>query len=104
MAKKIYDKPIIVQKIDEVTEKWKSIYTLHANVNKTRQGEEYLSAGAIQSKNKLTFEVRYFKKIEDIELNTQLYRILFNGNIYDIHDYDDYKYEHKNVRLLGVSQ
>ena len=78
MAKKIYDKPIIVQKIDEDTEKWKSIYTLHANVNKTRQGEEYLSAGAIQSKNKLTFEVRYFKKIEDIELNTQLYRILFN--------------------------
>lgn len=101
---RIYDKPIIIQKVDEETEKWKSIYTLHADINKAKKGDEYLSAGAIQSRQVLTFEVRYFKAIEDISLNTQLYRILYNGHIYDISDYDDYKFKHKSVRLLGVSQ
>lgn len=102
--RRVYDKPIIIQQIDEDTEEWKLLYTLHASVNKSKQGDEYLSAGAIQSKQKLTFEVRYFKEIEAIELNTQKYRILFNGNIYDIYDYDDFQYRHKTVRLLGVSQ
>lgn len=104
MVRKIYDKPIIIQRIDEDTEKWKPIYTLHADINKAKKDDEYLSAGAIQSKRALVFEIRYFKAIEDIELNTQLYRILYNGHIYDISDYDDYKLKHKSVRLLGVSQ
>ncbi|SFE84082.1 phage head closure protein [Peptostreptococcus sp. D1] len=101
---KIYDKPIIIQKVDEETERWRSIYTLHAHINKSKKGDEFLSAGAIQSKQTLTFDIRYFKNIEDISLNTQLYRVLYNGHIYDISDYDDFMFKHKNVRLLGVAQ
>lgn len=100
---KTYDKPIVIQKIDEKTEKWKDAYRVHAYINKPKADNEYLSAGAIQAKRSLTFEVRYFKQLENISLNTQLYRIVFNGVNYDIKDYDDYQLSHKSVKLLGVS-
>lgn len=100
---KPYDKPITIQKIDEVSETWSDLFKLHARINKTKTGSEYLNVGAIQSKKPLTFEVRYFKALEAIFCNTQLYRILYNGIPFDIKDYDDFMLEHKTVKLLGVS-
>lgn len=41
-----YDKPIVIQRIDEGTELWSDIYRLHARVNKSN-GSEYLSAVSI---------------------------------------------------------
>ena len=38
-----------------------------------------------------------------IRLATQRYRILYNGAIYKVTDYDDYREQHRTVRLLGVS-
>lgn len=100
---KVYDKPIIIQKINPNTERWESMYNLHARINKASSDNEYLSAGAIQSKQTLTFETRYFKKLEDISLNTQQYRIVYQNNNYNIKDYDDYMLKHMTVKLLGVS-
>ena len=100
---KTYDKPIVIQKINEKTERWEDIYRLHAYINKSKSDNEYLSAGAIQAKRNLTFEVRYFKQLENISLNTQKYRIVYNGVTYDIRDYDDFQESHKSVKLLGVS-
>ena len=100
---KPYDKPITIQKIDESTETWADVFHLHATINKSKTGSEYLNAGAIQSKQTLTFEVRYFKELEAIDLNRQLYRIVYRGVQYDIKDYDDFMLEHKTVKLLGVS-
>ena len=62
-----------------------------------------MNAGAIQGKLSLTFEVRYFDDLKDISLNTQSYRILYDGTQYDITDYDDFMLQHKTVKLLGVS-
>lgn len=98
----IYDKPIIIQKINEESEKWEDLYKLHARINKS-SGSEYLSAGANQSKSNRVFEIRYFKDLEAIDANRGLYRIVYRGQLYNITDYDDYLEQHKTVKLLGVS-
>lgn len=100
---KVFDRPIIIQKIDDVTEKWSDMYRVHASVNKSKGNDEYLNGGAIQSKINLVFEVRYFSGLKDISFNNQKYRIIFNGVPYDIRDYDDFMLKHKTVKLLGVS-
>ena len=97
------DRPILIQRINETTEMWDDMYILHANVNKANSNNEYLNAGAIQDKVSRVFEVRYFKAIEDIEHNTQKYRIVYQGVPYNITDYDDFMFRHKTVKLLGVS-
>lgn len=100
---RVYDRPIIIQRINDVTEIWEDLYTIHATINKASGDNEYLNAGAVQGKRSLTFEVRYFTALEDISLNLQSYRILYQNTPYDIKDYDDYMLRHKSVRLLGVS-
>lgn len=98
-----YDRPIVIQKINEVTEKWEDVYRVHARINKAKADNEFLNAGAIQSKQSLTFEVRYFSALGDICINLQSYRIVYGGVTYDIKDFDDYMFKHKTVKLLGVS-
>ena len=44
-----------------------------------------------------------FAKLEDISLNLQCYRIVYQGVPYDIKDYDDFMMKHKTVKILGVS-
>jgi SPP1 family predicted phage head-tail adaptor len=100
---KIYDRPIIIQKIDEKTETWKDLYNAHASINKASSDNEYLNAGASQSKRTLVFEIRYFKALEDISFNLQCYRILYRGVPYDLKDYDDFMLQHKTVKLVGES-
>ena len=100
---RIYDRPILIQKRNETTEDWEDKFSVHASINKSKSDDEYLSAGAIQGKINLTFEVRYFKALEDISLNIQSYRIVYNGVPYDVKDYDDYMLQHKTVKILAVS-
>lgn len=100
---RVYDRPIVIQKINETTEKWDDLYKLHARVNTAKADSEYLNAGATRSQRSLTFEIRYFKDLEPISLNTQRYRILFRGVPYNITGFDDYMLLHKTVKLLGVS-
>lgn len=102
---KVFDKTILIQKIDEETETWVNAFdkSIHASVNKAKDDNEYLSAGAIQSKVNLTFEVRYFSKLEDIRFNLQSYRIVYRGIPFNLINYDDFMEQHKTVKLLGVS-
>ena len=48
--------------------------------------QEYMDSGAVQISQELEFIVRYFSKLKDISLNTQLYRIIYDGIKYDIQD------------------
>lgn len=98
----VYDKPIIIQKINEESEEWEDLFSLHARVNKS-SGSEYLNAGANQSKSNRVFEVRYFKDLEEIDDDRGSYRIVYRGRYYNITDYDDYFEQHKTIKLLGVS-
>ena len=98
----VYDKPIIIQKINEESEEWEDLFSLHARVNKS-SGSEYLNAGANRSKSNRVFEVRYFKDLEAIDDDRGSYRIIYRGRFYNITDYDDYLEQHKTIKLLGVS-
>lgn len=100
---KTYDRPILIQKINELTEDWETVFNVHASVNKTKADNEYLGGGAIQGKKSLTFEVRYFAGLEDVSFNLQSYRIVYQDRPYNITDYDDFMERHKIVKLLGVS-
>lgn len=96
---------IDIEKRDEETEEWKTILSgVHCNVNKNtrKKGYETVSGGAIRIKRSLTFEVRYSKPIRQIAHNTQLYRIIYQGQTYDIIDYDDFEERHKFVQLSGA--
>lgn len=84
------------------TSKWTPVARLHASVNKS-SGKEYLSGGAIQSQGTLVFTTRYSKRLAEIRLATQRYRIRYNGALYKVQDYDDYREQHRTVKLLGVS-
>lgn len=98
-----FDRLIVIQRRDEVTEDWEDVFRLHAFINKAKQNDEYLNAGSERSNLSIVFEVRYFRQLELIGLNTQLYRIVYNGTPFDIKDYDDFMFKHKTVKLLGVS-
>lgn len=100
---KTYDKPIIIQKINEETELFEDLFKVHAYINKASSDKEYLKAGAIQVKKNLIFEMRYFAELEDISLNLQCYRIVYQNVPYNIEDYDDFQLTHKTVKMLGVS-
>lgn len=98
-----FDRPVTVQKMDEETEEWVDIYRLHARINKARADNEHFDAGAERSDRQLMFEVRYFKDLEKIAYNTQMYRIIYMGIPFNIVDYDDYMLMHRTVKLVGVS-
>ena len=100
---KVYDKPISIQRINESTEIWEDAYKVHASINKTKSDDQYLNAGSTRTKKNLTFEMRYFKALEDISLNLQAYRIVYQGVPFSIEDYDDYMLQHRTVKLVGTS-
>ena len=98
-----YDKPISIQRINELTEDWETVFNVHAYINKAKSDSEYLKAGAIRGKRTLLFEIRYFTALDDISFNTQAYRVLYNGRPFNIEDYDDFMLKHNVVKILGVS-
>ena len=100
---RVYDRPISIQRINEDEKTWDDVFKVHARINKSKSDNEYLGSGAIQGKRNLTFEVRYFKALEDVALNIQSYRVVYQGVPYDIKDFDDYMLQHKTVKILGVS-
>lgn len=95
--------PFTIQRQDPDTEEWADLWRLHAlKVNKTGGGESS-NAGAGQYHPRLTFEVRYFKGLEDLRYNTQAHRIVYRGQTFDIQDYDDFMEQHRTVQLVGVA-
>lgn len=95
-----FDKPIIVQQQDPDSEAWTDLWRLHARVNKTGGGQS-LNAGADQYRATLTFEVRYFSKLDELRYNPQLYRIVYRGHTFKLADFDDYQEQHRTVKLVG---
>ena len=98
-----YNLPIILVQYNESSGEWEEIALLHARINKTG-GSENWSSGAYQSRATLTFEVRYSPKVASIFLNTQLYRIRYNGAEYDVEDVDDYLQKHRTLKIVGVAR
>lgn len=102
-------KPIKILKYDEHNEVWNPLaldgetIIFHAKVNKSG-GSEYLGSGSTQSTVQKVFRIRYSSIVADIELNTQLYRIEYDGVMYDVTDYDDFNDLHREVKLLAEAR
>lgn len=95
-----YDKLITIQAQDPETEEWADKWKLHARINKTGGGQT-LNAGADQYRTTLTFEVRYFKALEELRYNPQPFRVIYRGHSFKLTDYDDYMEQHRTVKLVG---
>ena len=95
-------KPIIIQKLNEA-ETWETVGKVHASVNKA-SGNAYLGSGSEQSSSGKAFSFRYAPIFSPIQFDKQSYRIIYEGVIYTIEDYDDYLEKHISIRLLGVSR
>ena len=96
----VYDKPVDLQKQNEDTELWETVQHLHASVNKAG-GSESFAAGADQFPARLRFKLRYYPGMEAIRSAPELWRILYNGEQYQVIDYDDYMERHRQVRIVG---
>ena len=93
---------IKIQKLNEDTQEYDDYYTCHAQVNKTG-GDEYLIAGAVSTKNKFTFIVRYCNELKNLQFDTQSYRIVFSNVVFNIIDADDFKQKHITIKIIGES-
>lgn len=98
----ILNQKIQIQKFNEDNDSYSDYYSCHAQVNKTG-GNEYLIAGAVSTKNKFTFIVRYCEELKKLQFDTQSYRIIFNGIIFNILDADDFMQRHKTIKIIGES-
>lgn len=65
-------------------------------------GREFNSAGADFAELKSSFRVRYCKFTKDLNVNTEKYKIKYNGNLYDIKFALDYKNEHKFIDIKAT--
>ena len=97
-----FDKKIIIQKINEATEEWSDVWTLHAAINKAKATE--YSGAATETKRTLTFTVRFATPLTVIAYQTSAFRIVFDGVVFNITDFDDFMLEHKTIRFTGVSE
>lgn len=95
-----YDKPVTIEKINE-DEQWEPFANIHCRINKTK-GSESTNAGAQRFQATLTFEARYSKPLEQIRSNTQIYRLKYRNETYNIVDYDDFLERHQTIKLTGV--
>lgn len=93
--------PFTIQMQDPDTEAWADKWNLHAlKVNKSGGGRTQ-AAGAEQYRTTLTFEARYFKALEELRYNPQLFRIIYRGHNFKLVDFDDFMEQHRVVKLVG---
>ena len=82
---------------------WKEYYSCYAYANlaagKTA-GQEQEVAGQTIASDSYTFMVRYCAALSDMD--SDHYRILFKGGIYNITLVDDFQFRHKTLKLTAT--
>jgi SPP1 family predicted phage head-tail adaptor len=92
------DKKILFQKLNK-EEEWEDYFSCFASAN-IASGKEYVNSGAEQSVNSVVFETRYVSRLQEIYLDTQSYRIVFKGKLYDISNVDNYKFKNESLKFI----
>lgn len=75
---------------------WKDYYTCSAYANNL-SGKEYWEAAQVSAQKEIYFYIRYCSEVA--EMDTEHYRILFRGQVYDITFLDNVKYQNKTLKL-----
>lgn len=94
---------IMIQKSTPGTDKagnhvltWMDHYTCSAYVNNL-SGKEYWEAAQVNAQKDVFFLIRYCSEVA--EMDTEHYRIVFRGQVYNITFLDNVKYQNRTVKL-----
>lgn len=96
----VYDKPIIIEKLDDTTEKFCQYYQCHAYINKT-SGKEYMASGTEKSSTSLFFQMRYCPLLKNIQFEFEKYRIKYSDYYFYIQDADNVKLNNRDIKIIG---
>ena len=91
---------VTVDQIGNHLNTWDDYYACHATVsgeNGSQNGGESEKAGMVVDHSGTDFTVRFCGKIKDVNLNE--YRILFNGEPYNIIGIDHMNYKRRSVKF-----
>ena len=75
---------------------WEDYFSCSAYVNNL-SGKEYWEAAQVSAQKDIYFIIRYCSEMSGID--TEHYRILFRGQIYDITFIDNVRYQNKTLKL-----
>lgn len=75
---------------------WEDFYSCYAYANNL-SGSEYWAAAQVNSQTDMFFMVRYCSELSEID--SEHYRIIFNGTVYNITFVDNIQYENKMLKI-----
>lgn len=87
---------VTVDNIGNHTAEWGNHYSCFATVSNESPSEN-TSAGVVVDNSKVDFTVRYCKKVAKV--NSTNYRVVFNGEVYEILGVDHMNFKKKAVKL-----
>ena len=97
---------IVIQKSTPETDEngnhtlvWKDYYKCFAYANGL-SGKEYWAAAQSNAQNEISFVVRYCKKLS--AMTADHYRVLFNGDIYNISFVDNVQFQNKTLKIRAA--
>ena len=98
----VFDRPITLQKYNTDTHTWTDTEHIHANVNKSVSTGGHAPSDSSHICRYL-FKVRFFGALDNVRASIQKYRILYNGQTFELADYDDYNERHRVIKLTANS-
>lgn len=75
---------------------WEDHYTCSAYVNNL-SGTEYWEAAQVNAQKDIYFIIRYCSEVS--VMDTEHYRVLFRGQVYNITFLDNVKYQNKTLKI-----
>lgn len=94
---------IIIQKSQSENDKngnhtllWEDYFSCYSYVNNL-SGNEYWAAAQVNAQTDLNFIIRYCREVA--ALDSEHYRIVFRGQLYNISFVDNVQYKNKTVKL-----
>lgn len=79
--------------------KWTDFYSCAAYANNL-SGKEYWEASQVNAQTELNFVIRYCSEVKD--LDSEHYRIIFRGKIYNISFVDNVQYKNKTLKIRAT--
>lgn len=76
--------------------KWEDYYSCSCYANNL-SGKEYWEASQVNAQTELVFIIRYCSEVKD--LDSEHYRLLFRGKIYNISFVDNVQYKNKTLKI-----
>ena len=96
----VFNKLVLIQKLNLDTEVWEDYFLTHAYVNKS-SGKEYFNARVEISNSTFNFSIRYSEKLKDVMFNTEVYRVVYGSRIFDIKNADNFMMKNHELTIVG---